>query len=189
MIARVPSSVSRLLLVLGAGASLSACATEPPTGPRIVAMPATGESFAVFQQHDATCRDFAAGRTNPSALQKPGAAVAGAAAGAGLGAAAGALIGSANGHAGGGAAIGAGSGLLLGSALGLGRQRREETAVQQRYDAAYAQCMAANGERLPSPPSRPVIYAAPPVVWGPPPAVIYSPVPVAPPPSSAPPAG
>src|SRR5579875_294580 len=149
------------LLIIGATTSLCACATQPITGPHIMAMPAAGESFETFQKHDVTCRDYAANQSGQTASKSPGASrVGGAAVGAGMGAAAGALIGSASGHAGNGAAIGAGSGLLLGAVLGQGRERRHAEAAQSLYDMAYAQCMAANGERVPAGAPRVVTYVA-----------------------------
>jgi hypothetical protein len=171
---------ARAFLIIGTAVSLCACATQPITGPRIMAMPAAGENFETFQKHDATCRDYAANQSGQAASKSPGASrVGGAVVGAGMGAAAGALIGSASGHAGNGAAIGAGSGLLLGAVLGQGRQRRNAEAAQSQYDMAYAQCMAANGERVPARTPRAVTYLAPPVVYSLPP-VVYEPYPAPP---------
>ena len=47
------------IALFASGLSLSACATQP-FGPTIAVMPKPGESFADFQQHDMTCRAFAA---------------------------------------------------------------------------------------------------------------------------------
>ena len=99
--------------------------------------------------------------------------MAGAVVGTGLGAAAGAVIGSASGHAGGGAAIGAGSGLLAGSLLGGASARNAAASAQNRYNIAYTQCMAADGERIPQ-----LVASAPSVVYVP--APVYA---VAPPPT------
>lgn len=167
---------TRLLVMLGASASLGACATRPPVGPSFAVMPKAGESFADFQQHDATCRGYAFNASGANTKDANGKTVAGAVAGAGLGAASGALIGSASGHAGGGAAIGAGSGLLLGTIIGAKGSRRDAYATQRRYDIAYAQCMTANGERVPARLGR-VVYAPPPVVYVPPPVVVGPPPP------------
>jgi hypothetical protein len=163
----------RAVLVLAAvGLGLSGCATtRKPAGPTVLALPAAGESFAVFQQHDATCRQYAAIQTGG---QTPGQAAArdqvgGAVAGAGVGAAAGALIGSASGRAGNGAAIAAGSGLLAGSLLGAGRGRAAAASLQNSYNMSYTQCMVANGERVEQPAPRAVAYrsAPPPVIYVP----------------------
>lgn len=167
--------------------ALSGCATPRPTGPTVMALPAQGESFEVFQQHDITCRSYATGQSGGKAPGQAAAqnAVGGAVVGAGVGAAAGALIGSASGHAGNGAAIGAGSGLLAGTLLGSRSGRRAATSIQQQYNLAYTQCMVANGERIsPSALRTRMVYR--PAVLAPAPAVIYAPVPtpvyVAPPP-------
>jgi OmpA family protein len=171
------------LLLAALGLGLSGCATtRRPTAPTVLALPAAGESFLLFQQHDVTCRQYAAARTGE---QTPGQAaahnqVAGAAAGAGVGAAAGALLGSANGHAGNGAAIGAGTGLLAGSLLGSASGRAAAASLQNSYNMSYTQCMVANGERVEQPAPRAVVYrsAPPPVIYAPPPAYL---VPVPPP--------
>lgn len=146
-----------------------------PPAPTAMALPAKGESFDLFQQHDSTCHAYAAGQTGG---QTPGqsaatSGIAGAVLGTGLGAGAGALLGSASGHAGRGAAMGAGTGLLAGSLLGGASGRRAAVATQDRYNIAYTQCMVANGEQIvpPAPPPVPVAYA-------PPPPVVYVPAPV-----------
>jgi len=158
---------SRRVLLAGvvAGAlSLCGCATAPRAiSPTVLALPARGESFAVFQQHDALCRQVAAERVGgaPPGQVAANRAAAGAAVGAGVGAAAGALIGSASGHAGRGAAVGAGTGLLAGVLAGSARGRAREAAVQRSYDMAYTQCMVANGERVEEPLRPRVVYAVP----------------------------
>lgn len=181
MVSRRRRSVLVLLPV--AGLVLSACAgARDPAGPTVMALPAKGESFALFQQHDATCRQYASDQTGG---KSPGQAaanngIAHALIGTGIGAAAGALIGSATGHAGSGAAIGAGTGLLAGTLTGAAAGRNAGASVQNRYNIAYAQCMAANGERIAQPTApRPaaVVYAAPPVVYVPAPVYGVTPVP------------
>ncbi|CAH2602275.1 Glycine zipper family protein [Rhodovastum atsumiense] len=170
--------IARLLPAI-VTAGVAGCAAPAPLGPTVLAVPAKGENFTVFQQHDVTCRQYAAGQVGG---QSPGQAaarsgVAGAAVGTGVGAAAGALIGSATGHAGAGAAIGAGGGLLAGTALGAGAGRNVAASTQSRYNNAYTQCMIANGEQIapPAPPPPRVAYVAPPpVVYAVPPAVVYA---------------
>jgi Glycine-zipper domain len=128
-----------------------------------MALPAKGESLAVFQRHDATCHAYASARTRG---QTPGqsaakSGIAGAALGTGLGAAAGAPLGSVSGHAGGGAAVGAGTGLVAGSLLGSAAGRHAAAATQDRYNVAYTQCMVANGEHIVPPArTRPVCSSA-----------------------------
>ena len=165
------------------GAALMGCAVQEPIGPTVMALPAKGESFAVFQQHDDTCRQYAVFQTGGRAPGQTAAkdSVGGAAAGAGLGAAVGALLGSASGRAGGGAAIGAGTGLLAGTLIGSAHGRNAADSLQQHYNVSYAQCMAANGEDVPRrAPPHPVAYVMPP------PPVIYVPAPDYPPPPPVP---
>ena len=168
----------RPVLCLLSLTGLAGCVDSGPPAPTVLALPAPGESFSVFEQHDTTCRAYASAQTggqspNGAALRS---GIGGAAIGTGLGAAAGALLGSASGHAGGGAAIGAGSGLLAGGLLGGVSGRQAAATVQHRYDNAYVQCMVANGERVaPTAPPPAVVYA-------PPPPVVYVPAPGYPPP-------
>jgi hypothetical protein len=131
-------------------ALLAACAAVPPSGPTVLALPAEGKDLARFQGEDASCRSYATasiGGTSPTQAANQ-AAVGSAAAGTALGVGAGALLGSAGAAAGAGAAFGAGAGLLVGSAVGADNARASSGALQARYDAAYAQCMAAAGNRL-----------------------------------------
>jgi hypothetical protein len=187
------------LPVLGAAVALAlaGCVAAPPRqiSPTVLALPATGESFAAFQQHDQLCRQFAAERVGaaPPGQVAASRATAGAGVGAGVGAAAGALIGAASGHAGRGAALGAGTGLLTGLLAGSARGRARGAAVQRSYDMAYTQCMVANGEQAEQPARARVVYAVPAatvVVPDAPPAVFYpppSPPPPPPPPPPSPP--
>ena len=180
--ARLGSAAACMALL---GLALAACAHPGPTAPTVMALPAQGESFPLFGQHDTTCRQYAAAQTGG---QTPGQAQArsgfgGALLGTGLGAAAGALLGSASGHAGTGAAIGAGSGLLAGGIIGSAHGREAAGSVQDRYNISYAQCMIANGERIEQP-ALPAFYAVPPPaiyvpppVYMPPPAPLYAPPP------------
>jgi len=163
----------RTLVAAATGLTLAGCAARIPPGPTVTALPAPGESFASFQQKDASCQQYAGGQVGASP-GRAGAhrALAGAVVGTGLGAAAGALFGSVSGHAGAGAAIGAGAGLLSGTLLG-------SAAVRNRYNIAYTQCMDAKGERVAWPAPRPVVYAVPP------PPVVYVPAPVYPAPPAS----
>ncbi|MFA7405357.1 MAG: hypothetical protein WC007_15290, partial [Pelobacteraceae bacterium] len=104
-----------------------------------------------------------------------------------------------------GAAIGAGTGLLMGSSSGSDAGRVSAQEAQRRYDTAYAQCMASNGNQvimqreyavpryyqrrrvimLPAE-EPPVYYSPPPPVYQPPPPAPVTPV--YPPPGTPPPA-
>jgi hypothetical protein len=148
-----------LLLPLG----LAACAVAPPDGPLVLATPPKGKDLAQFRAEDSNCRNYAStqfgyGTTAQAANQ---AAVGSAVAGTALGAGAGALIGSVGGAAGAGAAIGAGTGLLVGSAIGAGNANTASGVLQQRYDAAYAQCMTSAGNTVQPPLTVATVYGRP----------------------------
>lgn len=137
---RLSKAVSVVLVLTASG-----CASLP-NGPSVMVLPGTGMAFEQFRNDDAVCQQYAyfqVGGTSPNqAAVNSG--VTSAAAGTALGAAAGAAIGG-----GGGAAIGAGSGLVAGSMVGTGAAGSSMQATQQRYDAAYIQCMYAKGHRVP----------------------------------------
>jgi Glycine-zipper domain len=139
------------IALLIAALTLSACTVAPPTGPSVMALPAQGKSFEQFQQDDATCQQYASARIGNGSPQQAAneSGVSSAAVGTAVGAAAGALIGAAAGDPAVGAAIGGGSGLLLGSAAGVSNAYASGTALQNRYDMAYIQCMSAKGESVP----------------------------------------
>jgi len=158
--------------------ALAGCAAVPPAGPSVMALPAKGKSFAQFQQDDATCRQWASLDSGGATPQQAAtdSAIASAAVGTLVGAAAGAALGAAAGNPAMGAAIGAGSGLLLGSAAGSANAGQSAATLQQRYDMRYLQCMAANGESIPTaaPASAGVTaYPAYPTYPPPPPPVAY----------------
>ncbi|WP_206667554.1 glycine zipper family protein [Muricoccus nepalensis] len=132
--------------------SLGACAVAPPSGPRVYVTPPEGKDLARFQGEDAGCRNYAQqsiGFGAPQQAANAGAAGS-AAVGTAVGAAAGAIVGAAAGNPGAGAAIGAGGGLLTGSAIGSGNAQASAGELQQQYDVAYVQCMAASGNRAPA---------------------------------------
>ncbi len=143
------ASLPKLATALAVASLATACATLP-TGPSVMVLPGSGKSFDEFRYDDGMCRDFASDRTGTS-TQKAAtdAGVAAAAIGTGVGAAAGAAIGAAAGNPGMGAAIGAGSGLLLGSSVGVDQAAWAGASAQQRFDAAYQQCMYAQGNQIP----------------------------------------
>ncbi len=146
---------------LAGALALGACAVAPPSGPSFAALPGHGKSFEQFQVDDGSCRQYSSiqsgGNAPGQAAQQSG--VVSAVGGTAIGAAAGALLGAVAGNAGAGAAIGAGSGLLLGGASGAGSSQDTADSTQHRYDIAYAQCMYAKGNQLPSAPT----YVATPV--------------------------
>jgi hypothetical protein len=131
-------SVTAILTVTG-------CASLP-NGPSVMVLPGTGLSFDQFRNDDAICQQYAFSQVGGTAANQAATSsgVTSAAVGTALGAAAGAAIGG-----GSGAAIGAGSGLVAGSMVGTGAASSSMYAVQQRYDAAYIQCMYAKGHQVP----------------------------------------
>ena len=163
-----------------AGLLLSACATIP-TGPTVMVLPGGGKSFEQFQGDDAVCRQWAFQQSGATSNQtSTQSTVSGAAIGTLVGAAAGAALGAAAGNAGIGAAAGAGVGLLGGTAVGASRADASHTSVQQRYNAAYMQCMYAKGNQIPmARGSFPSTYVGQPAASPPPPP---PPPPGAPPP-------
>lgn len=134
--------------------AVSGCAVAPPTAPRVMALPAAGKDFAVFQQEDASCRQFAYNQSGGSAGAQAatnnavGTAIIGTAVGAGLGAA----LGSLGGHVGAGAAVGGTMGALVGGSAAANGAQYSAADLQQRYDMSYTQCMYAHGDTVQSPP-------------------------------------
>jgi Glycine-zipper domain len=140
-------------IIAAAAIGLGGCAVAPPVGPTVAAMPGKGKDFASFQADDGVCRQYASaqiGNNSPEGAANAS-AVNSSILGTFLGAAAGAAIGAAAGNPAAGAAIGAGSGLFLGGTSGIGAAQASGAALQYRYDLGYAQCMAANGESVPTP--------------------------------------
>jgi len=90
-----------------------------------------------------------------------------------------------------GAAIGAAGGAVAGTAVGASTSSKEQRGIQEQYNDAYAQCMAAKGNQIQQPvivrPQTTVIYsqpAPPPTIvytQAPPPTVVYTPAPPPPP--------
>ena len=124
---------------------ITGCASLP-NGPSVMVLPGTGLTFERFRNDDAVCQQYAflqVGGTTPNQAGV-NSGVASAAVGTAIGAAAGAAIGGGT-----GAAIGAGAGLVGGSLVGTGVSNNSMYADQQRYDAAYIQCMYAKGHQVP----------------------------------------
>ena len=127
-------------------ALLTGCATAP-TGPTVAVMPAANKNFDAFLQDQAVCKGYDSqdigGQAQIANNQAVGGAILGTALGAGLGAAAG---------GGTGAAIGAASGAVVGTGLGAGYSGSSTYDLQRRYNIAYAQCMSAHGNQVPTSP-------------------------------------
>jgi hypothetical protein len=194
--ARILLIATSILVLTAAG-----CATTMPQGPSVMVLPARGKPFSQFQEEDVNCRAWAEKSIGISPAEAHNNDTSsGAAVGALTGAGAGALLGSASGHMGAGAAIGAGVGLLMGTAIGSESGQISAREAQRRYDFAYAQCMASNGNQIGSQAvdtapkyyrrRRVVVMPAdpPPVYYVTPPAQTYQPVPMYPPPGTPPPA-
>lgn len=145
---RKSTATACVLLVAG----LAGCTTLP-SGPGVMALPGSGATFAQFRADDLECQGYARQATGIASPQQAAedSAVRSAVVGTAVGAAAGALMGAASGDAGAGAAIGAGSGLIVGSAAGSGAYGASGWQIQERYDAAYVQCMYAKGHQVPVP--------------------------------------
>src|ERR1700722_3855689 len=157
---------------------LAACASTP-MGPTVRAMPQPGKPFEVFQQEQASCKQYAdsqvqgqADRANSTGVLE---GVGGTILGAGLGAALG------GGH---GAAVGAAGGAVAGTAVGASTSSHDQRSIQQQYNDAYVQCMSAKGNQVEHPvvyrPQTTVIYTQP-APPPPPTTVIYTTAPPPPP--------
>src|SRR3569833_96048 len=184
MTSRIHSRFKLSAVFLLASTALIGCSASGPMSPTVMALPAKGENFDLFQQHEATCRQYATTQTGGQSAgqQADRNTVASAVVGTGVGAAAGALFGSVTGHAGNGAAIGAGTGLLAGSLTGASRGRQAAASLQEQYNISYTQCMTAKGEDVQPPTPRRTVYIPPP-----PPRIVYAPVAVYGPPPPPPP--
>jgi len=132
-----------MLLFLGAGLLLSACAQQP-VGPSVAVLPARNKPFSVFEQDDAGCKHYADGQVAGRADSANEKALGAGAITTGVGALFGAVIGG-----GSGAGIGALSGAGLVSVLGASSSEREQHSLQNQYDIAYSQCMYAKGDQVP----------------------------------------
>ncbi len=137
---------------VAAAAALSGCAVVPP-GPSVMVLPGAQKSQAQFQDDQAGCQQQARQSVAPSVDAANQQAAATAVVGTAIGAAVGALVGY-GGYSGYGhyahqsVAWGAGAGLMYGAAVGGGSQAAN-AGLQQRYDNAFAQCMALRGNQLP----------------------------------------
>jgi hypothetical protein len=130
--------------MLLAAALLSGCATQP-MGPTARVMPASGKSFEVFAQEQASCKQFADGEVNGGAtmanLKEFGTAAITTGLGGGLGAA---IRGQR------GAEVGGSLGAVGGAAIAGHGSARDQNNLQGRYDLAYTQCMYTHGNQIAS---------------------------------------
>ena len=112
---------AKALLQVPGSLGLMACAGPPPTDPTLLALPPEGKDLVQFQQEDTSCRGYALQQIGYGLPQQ-----------AAIGAAGGA----------------AGTGAAAGSAIGVSYASTSAFVLQQRYDIAYAQCMAASGNSV-----------------------------------------
>jgi outer membrane lipoprotein SlyB len=125
--------------------AVTGCASMP-NGSDVMVLPGTGISFNQFRNDDVICRQYAYYQVGGMTANQAGvdSGILSAVVGTALGAAAGAAIGGGT-----GAAIGAASGFVGGSLVGTSAASSSMYEVQQRYDAAYIQCMYAKGHQVP----------------------------------------
>ncbi len=118
--------------VLGA-LILGACAVAAPTGPTVLVVPPEGKGLGQFQQEDGACQAYALQQIGyrPQPQKANDVAVAGA------------PIGSAA-----AAAPGVAAGVGTGPAADTNDDSTSATGLQQRYDIADVECMAAHGNQL-----------------------------------------
>jgi hypothetical protein len=132
-------------LLLAGAALLAGCATIPD-GPGVMVLPGSTKTFDQFRADDGECRQYSSAQIGGKSAQQAAnqSAATTAAVGTAIGAGAGALIGGSQ-----GAAVGAGVGLAGGSLVGADAAHSSGRTAQQRYDAAYQQCMYAKGHQIP----------------------------------------
>lgn len=150
----VSTRPTHAMCAVAAVLGLSACAVAP-SGPNVMVLPGAQKSQGQYQADFSTCRQQAQAQVAPGVEAANNQAAANAVIGTAIGAAFGALVGYGGGYGGYGhyanqaAAWGAGTGLLYGGAVGSSYSQAANVGLQQRYDAAYAQCMVLQGNQLP----------------------------------------
>ena len=126
----------KLTTAASAALLLLAGCVSAPQGPTVPVMPAPNKPFAVFQQDQAVCQQYAQQVIGPAQQQlqnqQVGSAVVGTILGAGLGAAVG---------GGRGAAIGAGAGAVAGTAYGANSAQYEQMNMQQQCGIERLLCV------------------------------------------------
>lgn len=151
-------------------ALLSSCATQP-IGPTVQVMPAAGKPFDKFAQEEDSCKFYAQGQIAGAVDNANRNAVGGAVLTTALGAGTGALLGGGE-----GARFGTAGGAVAGSGVATDMSANSQATIQQRYDAAYSQCMYAKGNQVPGMEQPAAAQEAPPA-----PAAAAEPAYVAPP--------
>lgn len=141
----------------------AACATTP-TGPMVQVMPGPAKPFAVFQQDQAECEQYAHDQIAGGAEAANRRAVGTTALGAAIGLAVGAATGS--GRA---ATVGTAAGAAVGASAGANQSTAANYSLQRRYDIAYSQCMYAKGNQVPGYPAS--VPPPPPPPGSPPPSM------------------
>jgi len=135
---------------------LAGCATKP-MGPTVQVMPSPTKPFAVFQDDQVACKQYAdqqvGGQAQAANNQALGSAALGTVLGAGLGAAIG---------GGRGAAAGAATGAVVGTGIGAGSSTNAQYSIQRQYDIAYMQCMYGRGNQVPGYQPSPLTAPPPP---------------------------
>ncbi len=135
-----PNIRPRALVLL---ALLSSCATQP-IGPTVQVMPAPGKPFETFAQEEESCKTYAQGQIAGAVENANRNAAGGALLTTALGAGTGALLGGGE-----GARIGTAGGAVAGTGVATDMSANSQATIQQRYDAAYTQCMYAKGNQVP----------------------------------------
>ncbi len=162
-------------------ALLAAMPAQAIDGPRVVMVPPAGKPPDLFAAEADFCRSEADSvtSTEPQGPTILSSAVVGTV----LGAAVGSVLSSSRYDR---TAAGAVTGLIVGTASGVNRSAVNEALQQQRYDAAYAQCMLAKGNLSPRFAYRPAASATYAAAPPPPPMRSASPPPNTPPPPALP---
>src|SRR5271169_4669770 len=135
-----------LIVGLSLSGLLAGCAPiafQPP-GPSVTVLPAPNKPFDIYVQDHATCKQFAAGEVAGAADQANIRTLADAGTNMVLGAAIGGAAGG-----GVGAGIGAASGAIGGGWFAANDTPWGVYGIQNRYDAAFIECMYAKGNQIP----------------------------------------
>ncbi len=135
-----------IVLMVAVALVLGGCVTLP-TGPRIMVLPGHGKSFAQFQEDNAYCRQYARAQVGGQSAQQSANVTT--LKSAGVGALLGGALGAATGDSQ-GAGAGAATGALMGTMVGSSNAAYGVQSLQRQYDNAYAQCMYAKGNAIPS---------------------------------------
>lgn len=157
-----------MVLLAGAALALGACAVTP-TAPSVTVLPGSQKSTEQFRADSGICKEQAQALVSNDAQAANNQAITNAAVGTVVGAAAGALLGQGSYNPSAMAGWGTGTGLVIGSTVGGSNSQVASYSMQQRYDAAYVQCMYQRGHQVPGPVSYQRPAPAPATVPGYPP--------------------